>query len=145
MVAEIYHEIYTQPRQILTDLSSCCTDFITTTTLLLHPFNGLFSRTTRVSRYQKGKTSLDLNEARDDGVLRWQWHQLDHMQTSCTLLQTDNHTNTSSLKFLQARCSSRRPTNSVKALKAKPLFIFFQKSSSANRQTLAVSNHYYIK
>ena len=37
--------------------------------LLLHSFNGLFSRTTWVSRYQKGKTSLDLNEARDDGVL----------------------------------------------------------------------------
>ena len=34
-----------------------------------YPFNGLFSRTTWVSRYQKGKTSLDLNEARDDGVL----------------------------------------------------------------------------
>jgi len=28
----------------------------------------------------------------------WQWHQLDHMQISCTLLQTDNHTSTSSLK-----------------------------------------------
>jgi len=40
-------------------------------TLLLHPFNGLFSRTAWVSRYQKGKTSLDLNEARDDGVLGW--------------------------------------------------------------------------
>ena len=36
--------------------------------LLLHPFNGLFSRTTWVS--QKGKTSLDLNEARDDRVFR---------------------------------------------------------------------------
>jgi len=36
--------------------------------LLLHPFNGLFSRTTWVSRYQKGKTSLHSNEARDDGV-----------------------------------------------------------------------------
>ena len=33
------------------------------------PFNDLFFRTTRVSRCQKGKTSLDLNEARDDGVL----------------------------------------------------------------------------
>jgi len=30
--------------------------------------NSIFSRTTWVSRYQKGKTSLDLNEA-DDGVL----------------------------------------------------------------------------
>jgi len=34
----------------------------------LHPFNGLFSRTTWVSCYQKGKTSLDLNEAEDGGV-----------------------------------------------------------------------------
>jgi len=37
--------------------------------LPLHPFTGLFSRTTWVSHYQKGKTSLDSNEARDDGVL----------------------------------------------------------------------------
>ena len=37
--------------------------------LLLHPFNGLFSRTTWVSCYQKGKSSLDLKEARDDGIL----------------------------------------------------------------------------
>jgi len=58
--------------------------------LLLHPFSGLFSRTTWVRQYQKGKTSLDLNEARDYGVLGWQWHQLDHMQTICTSLQTDN-------------------------------------------------------
>ena len=57
--------------------------------------NGLFSRTTWVSRYQKGETSLNLNEVRYDGVLGWQWHQLDHMQTICTSLQTDNHTNTS--------------------------------------------------
>jgi len=28
-----------------------------------------------------------------------QWHQLDYMQTMCTSLQTDNHTNTSSLNF----------------------------------------------
>jgi len=34
---------------------------------LRHPFNGLFSGTIWVSRYQKGKTSLDLSEARDDG------------------------------------------------------------------------------
>ena len=29
----------------------------------------------------------------------WQWHQPDHMQTICTSLQTDNHTNTSWLNF----------------------------------------------
>ena len=85
-------------------------------------------------------------------------HQLDRMQTICTSLQTDNHTNTSSLivlllidivllidrlhcidlfsciaaslfnkltylltQFLQTGCSSRRPTNCVKAPKALTL------------------------
>jgi len=65
---------------------------------LLQPFNGLFSRTTWVSRYQKGKTSLDLNEARW-WSLGIEWHQLNHMQIICTSLQTDNYTNTSSLTF----------------------------------------------
>ena len=51
-------------------------------------------------------------------MMGWQWHQLDHMQIICTLLQTDNHASTSPLKFLHARCPSCRPTNSVKAMKA---------------------------
>ena len=55
-----------------------------------HPFNGPLSGTTRVSRYQKGKTNLDFTAARDS---EWQWNQLDHMQ-ACTLLQTDNHAST---------------------------------------------------
>ena len=42
-----------------------------------HPFNGPLSGTTRVSRYQKGKTNLDFTEARDS---EWQWHQPGHMQ-----------------------------------------------------------------
>jgi len=37
----------------------------------------------------------------------------------CTSLQTDNHASTSPLSFLQAGCPSCRPTNSVKALKAR--------------------------
>ena len=84
------------------------------TVVLLQPFNGLFSRTIWVSRYQKGKTSLDFTGARDS---EWQWHQLGHVQV-CTSLQTDNHASTPPLCFLQARCPSCRPTNSVKALKA---------------------------
>jgi len=40
-----------------------------------------------------------------------------HVQV-CTSLQTDNHTSTSPLSFLQAGCPSCRPTISVKALKA---------------------------
>jgi len=74
-------------------------------------FNGHFSRITRVSRYQKGKTNLDFTEARDS---EWQWYQLGHMQV-CTQLQTDNHTSTPPLSLLQAGCPSCRPTNSVKA------------------------------
>jgi len=55
-----------------------------------HSFNGPFSGTTQLSRYQKGKTNLDFTEARNS---EWQWHQLGHMQV-CTLLQTDSHTRT---------------------------------------------------
>jgi len=76
-----------------------------------HPFNGPLSGTTRVSRYQKGKTNLDFTEARDS-----EW-QLGHMQI-CTSLRTNNHASTPPLIFLQAGCPSCRPTNSVKALKA---------------------------
>jgi len=65
-----------------------------------------------VSRNQKGKTNLDLNEARDS---EWQWHQLGHMQV-CTLLQTDNHASTLPLSFLQTRCPSCCRTNSINAL-----------------------------
>jgi len=63
-----------------------------------------------VSQYQKGKTNLDFTGARDS---EWQWRQLGHMQ-ACTSLQTDNHASTPPLS-----CPSCRPTNSVKALKAK--------------------------
>jgi len=42
-----------------------------------------------------------------------QWHQVDHMQK-----KPPRSTPTPHHSFLQARCSSWRPTNSVKALKA---------------------------
>jgi len=32
-------------------------------------------------------------------MMQWQWHQLDHMQIICTLLQTDNHASTLPLSF----------------------------------------------
>ena len=79
-----------------------------------HPLNGPLSGTTRVGRYQKGKTNLDFTGARDS---EWQWHQLGYMQV-CTSHQIDNHTSNPPLSFLQAGCPSSHPTNSVKALKA---------------------------
>ena len=78
-----------------------------------HTFNGPLSGTTRISRYQKGKTNVDFTEARDS---EWQWHQLGHMQV-CTSLQADNDASTPPTSFLRARRPSCRPTNSVKALK----------------------------
>ena len=87
-----------------------------------HPFNGPLSGTTRVSWYQKGKTILDFTEATDS-----EWHLLGHMQV-CTLLQTDNHASTPPLSFLQAGCPSCRPTNSVKALKARQRYITCSKN-----------------
>jgi len=31
--------------------------------------------------------------------MRWQWHQVDHMQIICTSLQTNNHASTSPFNF----------------------------------------------
>ena len=78
--------------------------------LLLHwsPFNGPFSGTTWVSRYQKGKTSLDFTEARDNDR---QWHQLDHMQI-CTSLQTDNHASTPLSFYRPDALPAAQPTSS---------------------------------
>jgi len=85
-------------------------------------FNGLFSRTTWVSRHHKGKPFWILLE---EEIMRWQWHQLDHMQIICILLQTDHHTSISA-QFLQAGWPSCRSTNSIKALKAH----YYQRFSS---------------
>jgi len=97
----------------LCSASSYKQQHITTATHTHIPFNGPLSGTTRVSRYQKGKTNLHFTGA----DFYRQWHQLGRMQVT-TSLQTDNHANTQPLSFLQAGCPSCRPTNSVKALKA---------------------------
>ena len=86
---------------------------------LLHPFNSLFSRTAWVSWYQKGKTSLDLNEARDDGVLAcggisWTICKRSAPRSRQITTPTPHH----SIFTSWMHCTSRRPTNSVKALKA---------------------------
>ena len=80
-----------------------------------HQFNGPLSGTTRVSRYQKGKTNLDFTEARDS---EWQWHQLGHMQV-CTSLKTDNHASTPPLSFYRPNALPATQPTSVKALKAQ--------------------------
>ena len=79
------------------------------------PFNGPFSGTTRVSRYQKGKTDLDFTEARDS---EWQWHQLGHMQV-CTSPQTDNHANTPPLSFFTGRMPFLPPNRQRQSTEGK--------------------------
>jgi len=95
--------------------------FASGTSLLQHPFNGLFSRTTWVSLYQKCKTSLYLNEARDDGVwdgsgISWTICKQSAPRSRQITTPTPYHSD-----FLQAGCSSWRPTNSIKALKANSM------------------------
>jgi len=81
-----------------------------------------------VSQCQKGKTNLNFTEAR---YSEWQWHQLGCMQV-CTSLQTDNHSSTPLLSFLQAGFPSCRPTNSVKALKVVTMTSFCSISMPAD-------------
>jgi len=82
-----------------------------------------------VSRYQKGKTNLDLTEARDS---EWQWHQLGHMQV-CTSLQTDNHASTPppTAQFFTGRMlflppNQQRQSTEGKMLNAKMLLTWQQ-------------------
>jgi len=58
----------------------------------IHTLNGLFSRTTWVSRHQKGKPFWIL--LKQEMMGGWT------MQTICTTLQTDHHASTPSLNFM---------------------------------------------
>ena len=58
----------------------------------------------------------------------WQWHQLDHMQTICTSLQRDNHTNIITHFYRSATLPDAQPTVS-KALQA-----YFGKKTSQKTQ-----------
>jgi len=67
-----------------------------------------------VGQYQKGKTNLNVTEARDS---EWQWHQLGHMQV-CTSLQADNHASTPLLSFFTGQMPFLPPNQQCQALKA---------------------------
>jgi len=88
---------------------------------LLHLFNDLLSRTTCVSWYQKGKTSPDLNQARNDGVLGCSGISWTICKQSVPCCRRIPHQHLIT-QFLQARCSSWHPTNSVKALNASYVY-----------------------
>jgi len=86
-----------------------------TTILLLLCY---LSGTTRVSRYQKGKT----RKVKPIWIYwsKKQWVAVASAGLYASLhLVPDNHANIPPLSFLQAGCPSCHPTNSVKALKAR--------------------------
>ena len=70
-----FHACFIKPT-IFSPICSTMVQFYNESHTNTHPFNGRFSGTVQVSRYQKGKTNLDFTEARDS---EWQWHQLGHI------------------------------------------------------------------
>jgi len=78
-----------------------------------HPFNGPFSGTTRVSRYQKGKTGFYWSKRQWVAVASAGPYASLHLAPD---RQPCQHPTTQ--VFLQAGCPFCRPTDSVKALKA---------------------------
>ena len=102
-----------------------------------HAFNGPLSGTTRVSRYQKGKTNSGFYWSKR------RWLAVASSGQVCTSLKTDNHASTPPLSFLQAGCLFCRPTNNVKALKAnisatlpnyKTTYFFLQPTTDWDRE-----------
>jgi len=102
-------------------------------------FNGLFARTTWVSRHQKGKAFWILLEQEMMGC---QWHQLDHMEIICSSLQTDyqfttpvphHSVLTGRMPFLlpNQQCQSTEG----KALKAKKLK-YYRKFTTVNKNDI---------
>jgi len=81
-----------------------------------------FPRTTWVSRYQKGNTSLDLNEARDDGVcdgsgISWTICKQSAPRSRQTTTPTPHHS-----VVYRPDALPNAQNNSVKALKANVAF-----------------------
>ena len=94
--------------------------------LLLHRLNGLFSRTALVSRYQKGKTSMDLNETRDDRVLgysgiRWTICRQSAPRSRQIATPTPHHSNfTGRIFFLTPNQHCQRTEGNPVSLKQTP-------------------------
>ena len=122
-----------------------------------HTFNGPFSGTTQLSRYQKGKTSLDSTEARDR---EWQWHCTLIKRGAVTFLYQTSNTSISRIgnfthqscqliydKFFAA-CTSKVTTflalTTSQFAKNVPLYQLLQLNSKATSILLLLSlySHY---
>ena len=79
-------------------------------------FNGLFSRTAWVGRYQKDKPFWILLKQE---MMGWQWHQLNRMQIICTSLLTDSYASTSSLHIFTGRMPFLPPNQQRQSTEGK--------------------------
>ena len=77
-----------------------------------HPFNGPFSRTARVSRYQKGKTILILLKQETVSGIGFSWAICKSAPHSRQIaMPAPNHS-----VFLQVGCPSYRPSKALKEI-----------------------------
>ena len=104
--------------------------------LLLHPFNGLFSWTTWISRHQKGNHSGFYWNKRWWGGSGISWTIFKSFAPRSRQTTTPVPP---PLHPLQARCPSCHPTNSIKALKAQALFLLSICQRSTRRWYLIYS------
>jgi len=73
-----------------------------------------------------------------------QWHQLDHMQTISTSLQTDNHNNTPSLNFYRPDAlPDAQPTVRALAALLFCIIVYWQFTvESCCRRTFITGQHF---
>jgi len=100
----------------------------------------------------KHKTILDFTEAREDGVLGQQRHQLDHMQTTKQSASRSRQITTPAPQFLQTKCTPDKPVKAIlkivyKILHKTPLarmLCNLIKTAVTNQSCIEIINHYAI-
>ena len=109
-----------------------------------HPFNGLLYRTTRVSRYQKGKNQSGFYWSK----IQWVAVASAGLRVSLHLVPCRQITTPAPHHsvFLQAECPSCRPTNIIRALKAlKHLNLFLNNVRHSYKKSLLTKINCYVE
>ena len=109
-----------------------------TTTPRHQPYEMLYSRA--LKSWHKSAYSTARNQQLKSGwKKRWrglemQLHQLDHVQTNCTSLQTDSHTTISSLNLLQAGLVSDVVEKTSTCRRSRILCVVVEKNTTRRRE-----------
>jgi len=102
---------------------------------------------TWVCWYQKGKTSLDLNKARDYGVSGMQWHQRENMRTICKQyathfreITTPTPCHSGRMLFLTPNQQSVKALKAILLLKDHTIYLFNRITSASDFSSLRLSS-----